>query len=205
MQSVKSVCVYCGSSPGADPRHVENARAFGKALALAGVRLIYGGGGLGLMGIVARGALEHGGQVKGIIPQFLVDREAMLLEVQDHVVTKDMHERKRLMFEEADAFVALPGGIGTLEELVEQLTWSQLGQHAKPILLANFNDFWSPLLTLFDHMRQQAFIRPDLPIGYLVASQVDEILPMLERAATRADAHPSLHREGREPHIIQNM
>jgi uncharacterized protein (TIGR00730 family) len=205
MQSVQSVCVYCGSSPGADPRHAKNAYAFGKALAENGVRLVYGGGGLGLMGTVARGVLDHGGQVKGIIPQFLVDREAMLLEVQDHVVTNDMHERKRLMFEEADAFVALPGGIGTLEELVEQLTWSQLGQHAKPILLANFNDFWSPLLTLFDHMRSQAFIRQDLPIGYLVAERVQDILPMLEQAASRVDATPGLRPEGKEPEVIQNM
>lgn len=205
MRSIKSVCVYCGSSPGADPRYVETAYAFGRTLAENDVRLVYGGGGLGLMGTVARGVLEHGGKVKGIIPRFLVERESMLRSVQDHVVTDDMHQRKRMMFEEADAFVALPGGIGTLEELVEQLTWSQLGQHAKPILLANFADFWSPLLTLFEHMRRQVFIRQDLPIGYLVADTVEEILPLLEKTAARVELNPELEPEGAEPQIIRNM
>jgi uncharacterized protein (TIGR00730 family) len=205
MRSVRSVCVYCGSSPGADPSHAENAYAFGRSLAENGVRLVYGGGGLGLMGTVARAVLDHGGMVKGIIPRFLVERESMMREVQNHVITDDMHQRKRLMFEEADAFVALPGGIGTLEELVEQLTWSQLGQHAKPILLANFNDFWSPLLTLFDHMREAAFIRASLPIGYLVAERPEDILPMLEEAAERVEDDPRLRPDGRIPEIIQRL
>jgi uncharacterized protein (TIGR00730 family) len=205
MRSVRSVCVYCGSSPGADPSHAENAYAFGRSLAENGVRLVYGGGGLGLMGTVAKSVLDHGGTVKGIIPRFLVERESMMREVQNHVITDDMHQRKRLMFEEADAFVALPGGIGTLEELVEQLTWSQLGQHAKPILLANFNDFWSPLLTLFDHMREAAFIRAALPIGYLVADKPEDILPMLEEAAVQVETDPRLRPDGRLPEIIQRL
>ena len=137
MSKIKTVCVYCGSGPGTNPRFVEAAIALGKALAESGIRLVYGGGSIGLMGAVATSVLDHGGTVTGIIPGFLTARENALKRVQELIVTPDMHERKRLMFEHSDAFVALPGGIGTLEELVEQLTWQQLGRHSKPVLLAN--------------------------------------------------------------------
>jgi uncharacterized protein (TIGR00730 family) len=183
MGLIKSVCVYCGSGLGRDPRHQADARAFGEVLATNGVSLVYGGGGMGLMGTVAKSVLEHGGHVTGIIPDFLVNREFMLEDAQEHIVTKDMHERKRLMFEKADAFVALPGGIGTLEELVEQLTWAQLGQHRKPILIANINGYWEPLLAMLEHMTAHAFIRESLWVPYLIADRIEDVLPMLEQAA----------------------
>jgi uncharacterized protein (TIGR00730 family) len=143
MKKIKTVCVYCGSGPGTNPHFVEAAIALGKALAENGIRLVYGGGSIGLMGAIAKSVLDHGGTVTGIIPDFLTTRENALKRVQEMIVTPDMHERKRLMFERSDAFVALPGGIGTLEELVEQLTWQQLGRHAKPVLLANIDGFWN--------------------------------------------------------------
>ena len=118
--------------------------------------------------------LDHGGTVTGIIPEFLTNRENALKRVQELIVTPDMHERKRLMFEHSDAFVALPGGIGTLEELVEQLTWQQLGRHTKPMLLANIDGFWEPLLALLAHMRETEFIRPSLQVDILKAERVEE-------------------------------
>jgi len=158
-------------------------------MAEAGIRLVYGGGSHGLMGIVARSVIAHGGHVTGIIPDFLQSREMMLEGAQEMIVTRNMHERKMLMFEKADAFVALPGGIGTLEELVEQLTWAQLGQHHKPILMADIGHFWKPLLVLLAHMREFGFIRQGMEVNYLVAERVDDILPMiLAKAARRASA-----------------
>jgi uncharacterized protein (TIGR00730 family) len=186
MNTISTVCVYCGSGPGTNPRFVESAIAFGKALAEDGIRLVYGGGSIGLMGALAKSVLDHGGAVTGIIPEFLTARENALKHVQELIVTPDMHERKRLMFEHSDAFVALPGGIGTLEELVEQLTWQQLGRHTKPILLANIDGFWEPLLALLAHMRETAFIRPNLTVDILKAEQVEDILPRLRSAAARS-------------------
>ena len=186
MTTIKTVCVYCGSGPGTNPRFVEAAIAFGKSLAEDGIRLVYGGGSVGLMGAVAKSVLDHGGAVTGIIPEFLTARENALRRVQELIVTPDMHERKRLMFEHSDAFVALPGGIGTLEELVEQLTWQQLGRHTKPILLANIDGFWEPLLALLAHMRETEFIRPNLQVDILKAERVEDILPRLRAAAARA-------------------
>jgi uncharacterized protein (TIGR00730 family) len=186
MSKIKTICVYCGSGPGTNPRFVEAAMALGKALAENGIRLVYGGGSIGLMGAIATSVLDHGGTVTGIIPDFLTSREHALTRVQEMIVTPDMHQRKRLMFERSDAFVALPGGIGTLEELVEQLTWQQLGRHAKPVLLANIDGFWEPLLALFTHMRATEFIRPSLTVDILKAERVEDILPRLRAAAARA-------------------
>ena len=183
MNKIKTICVYCGSSAGTNPRFTEAASAFGKILAENGIRLVYGGGSNGLMGAVANGVLDHGGSVTGIIPEFLNSRERMLTRVQELVVTPDMHERKRLMFERSDAFVALPGGIGTLEELVEQLTWQQLGRHSRPVLLANIEGFWEPLLALMTHMRATQFIRPGMAVEVLKAERVEDILPRLRAAA----------------------
>ncbi len=198
MTTIKTVCVYCGSGPGTNPRFVEAAIAFGKTLAEDGIRLVYGGGSIGLMGAVAQSVLDHGGAVTGIIPEFLTNRENALKRVQELIVTPDMHERKRLMFEHSDAFVALPGGIGTLEELVEQLTWQQLGRHTKPVLLANIDGFWEPLLALLAHMRETEFIRPDLQVEILKAERVEDILPRLQAAAALAkngkDIAPELAR-----------
>ncbi|WP_297582165.1 TIGR00730 family Rossman fold protein [Roseibium sp.] len=185
-----SVCVYCGSSFGSDPSHEASATRLGQLIAEAGLRLVYGGGSVGLMGTVANAALESGGDVTGIIPRFLEKREVMLDTLEDLIITKDMHERKHLMFQKSDAFIALPGGIGTLEEAVEMMTWAQLGQHKKPVLLANINGFWSPLLELFDHMRAQGYIRPETEIPYLVANKIEDILPMLSNAVSGTQPKP---------------
>jgi uncharacterized protein (TIGR00730 family) len=184
MAPVKNVCVYCGSGFGGDPAFAEAAATLGRALADAGLGLVYGGGNVGLMGTVAQAVLDAGGHVTGIIPDFLKSRERMLDDIQETIVVGDMHTRKRLMFERSDAFVALPGGIGTLEELVEQLTWAQLGRHKKPILLLSIADFWTPLLTLLDHMRDQGFIREGLELNYLVAKDAAEVVGLLRTEST---------------------
>ena len=186
MAGIRTICVYCGSGAGSDPVFVETAAELGRTMAEAGIGLVYGGGNIGLMGTVARAVLDGGGRVTGIIPDFLKARERMLDAVQETIVVPDMHTRKRLMFERADAFVALPGGIGTLEELVEQMTWAQLGRHNKPILMLSVRSFWKPLLVLFAHMRESGFIRPGLELNYLVAERVEEVIPMIEAAARRA-------------------
>jgi uncharacterized protein (TIGR00730 family) len=183
MSSIKSVCVYCASGPGKNPAFVEAARSFGRVLAENGIRLVYGGGSVGLMGALADAVLDHGGAVTGVIPEFLVNREHMLARAQERIITRDMHERKRIMFERADAFVALPGGVGTLEELVEQLTWAQLGRHKKPILILNVEGFWDPLCALLDQMEKLEFIRTGLSVKLLVADRVEDILPTLFEAA----------------------
>src|SRR3989304_9013735 len=166
MSTIRSICVYCGSSPGINPDFAEVARQFGRILAENRISLVYGGGSRGRMGELAMSGREHGGRVVGIIPDFLKVRERMYTGAQEMIVTRDMHERKQLMFERADAFVALPGGIGTLEELVEQLTWSQLGRHRKPILVANLEGFWAPFCTLLQHMKEEAFIRTGLDVRF---------------------------------------
>src|SRR3954466_1455990 len=182
MSRINAICVYCASGPGTNPAFVTAARNFGRILAENQVRLVYGGGSIGLMGALAESVIDHGGQVTAVIPDFLVLREHMCDRAQERIITRDMHERKRIMFERADAFVALPGGVGTLEELVEQLTWAQLGRHKKPILIANVERFWDPLLVLLDHMRKVEFIREGLPVDPLVAERVDDILPKLTAA-----------------------
>jgi uncharacterized protein (TIGR00730 family) len=179
---IRKICVYCGSGPGNDPAFVKAAREFGEILARNDIGLVYGGGNVGLMGEIAHAVLANDGHVTGIIPDFLVKREHAKGNVDNLIVTRDMHERKRKMFEHADAFVALPGGIGTLEELVEQLTWVQLGRHKKPVLLANIKGFWKPLVALIDHMTRLAFIREGLNFDLLVADRVADILPMLRDA-----------------------
>ena len=201
MSKIKTVCVYCGSGPGTNPHFIEAAKAFGKVLAESGIRLVYGGGSLGIMGAVASSVLDHGGMVTGIIPDFLKLRENALKRVQEMIVTPDMHERKRQMFERSDAFVALPGGIGTLEELVEQLTWQQLGRHTKPVLLANIDGFWEPLFALLTHMRETEFIRQGLSVEILKAERVEDILPRLQTAAAQAPAGT----EAMEPEIARRL
>ncbi len=186
LNKIRKICVYCGSGPGTDPAYVEAARAFGATLAKNGIGLVYGGGHVGMMGELAEAVLAHDGEVTGIIPEFLVAREHAIKGAHGLIVTHDMHERKRKMFELADAFVALPGGVGTLEEIVEQMTWAQLGRHKKPILLANIEGFWQPLCALLDHMKTLEFIRGDLNFDLLVADKVEDILPMLRKAAEAA-------------------
>jgi uncharacterized protein (TIGR00730 family) len=180
---IEGVCVYCGSGKGLNSAYAIAARKLGKALGDNGIRLVYGGGSLGLMGEVARAALGAGGKVTGIIPEFLGSREHMLKDVDELIVVENMHVRKQLMFDRADAFVALPGGVGTLEELVEQLTWSQLGRHSKPIVVANINGFWDPFLNLLDHMKAETFIRPGLDVHFTVVDKAEDILPAILRSA----------------------
>jgi hypothetical protein len=150
------------------------------------IGLVYGGGGLGLMGEVARAVLAGGGRVTGIIPEFLTEKEHMLREVTDLVVVADMHERKRLMFDRSDAFVALPGGIGTLEELVEQLTWAQLGRHSKPIVLFNAAGFWAPFVALLEHLRAEAFIRAGMEVRFSAADSAEAVLVAVHAGAPLA-------------------
>ncbi|MCH8239475.1 MAG: TIGR00730 family Rossman fold protein [Proteobacteria bacterium] len=182
---VKNICVYCGTGPGRNPAYAQAARTLGRTMAQADIGLVYGGGGSGLMGEIARAALAHGGHVTGVIPEFLNKRVKILMEVQDLIVTQSMHERKQIMFEKSDAFVALPGGLGTLEELMEQLTWSQLGQNSKPIILADIDGFWTPLLSLFDHMRGEAFVRPGLEVELTSVKRADDIVPVIQELAVK--------------------
>ena len=186
MSKINAICVYCGSSPGTDPTFVEAARDFGKILAHSGIRLVWGGGSVGLMGAIASSVIEHGGAATGIIPEFLTAKERPRRLAQEQIITRDMHERKSTMFDRADAFVALPGGIGTLEELVEQMTWAQLGRHKKPILIANINGFWDPLLSLLAHMRMAGLVPPpSRGVDLLVVERVTDILPKLHEAVRR--------------------
>jgi uncharacterized protein (TIGR00730 family) len=186
MRPIRNVCVYCGSSDGDDPRFGEAAEALGRSLAAEGIGLVYGGGGNGLMGRLARATLAAGGYVTGIIPSFLVKKEHALTDAQEMLIVDDMHERKQAMFDRADAFVALPGGIGTLEELVEQMTWAQLDRHTKPILIADISGFWRPLLALFAHMHNEGFIRRGLELRYVVAEKIEDVVPMLRAAERKA-------------------
>ena len=181
MTQISNVCVYCGSSPGINPRFVEAAKDFGKILAENKINLVYGGGSLGLMGALATSVLDHGGTVTGIIPESLLARERALTRVQEMVVTRDMHERKRLMFERSQAFVALPGGIGTLEELVEQLTWAQLLHHSKPIVLCSIDSFWAPLIEVFERMKASGLVYNSGILDDVICNEADEILPLIHR------------------------
>ncbi|MBX3570594.1 MAG: TIGR00730 family Rossman fold protein [Rhizobiaceae bacterium] len=193
MNTIRSVCVYCGSSPGRSPSYIKAGRTLGKSLAQAGLRLVYGGGTKGIMGAVAEGALRAGGKVTGIIPRFLLNREATeaaLGSLDTVVVTENMHERKHRMFEESDAFVALPGGIGTVEEIVEIMTWAQLGHHRKPIVFANVDGFWDPMLALMSHMRAEGFIHTGHLVAPLVVDRPEEIVAAILVGAS-ADGAPT--------------
>ncbi len=148
--AIRSVCLFCGSSDAARPEYLQAARAFGQALAGAGLRLVYGGGGVGLMGAAARAAHEAGGEVLGVMPKFLRSRERLFDEVDTRVVTS-MHERKQMMYDECDAFVVLPGGVGTLEEAIEVLSWKRLDLHPKPVIFINLDGFWENFYALMRH------------------------------------------------------
>lgn len=177
-----SVCVFCGSRFGADPAHAEAARAFGAGLARAGLRLVYGAGDVGLMGEIARAAQGAGGETFGVIPQHLLAREVGRRDLSTFVVTETMHERKKVMFMNADAIVALPGGPGTLDELFEVLTWRQLGLHAKPVYLLNVGGYWDPLVALIGHMVGQGFAEGSFLDFLRVEGDVASLLAALEAA-----------------------
>jgi uncharacterized protein (TIGR00730 family) len=190
MSGIASICVYCGSSPGRNPVYYDSARRFGAEIARHGLRLTYGGGTKGIMGAVAEGALENGGGALGIIPQFLIGKERAERSPNPRmalIVTKDMHERKHLLFENAEAFVALPGGIGTVEEIVEVMTWAQLGHHRKPMVFANIFGFWDPMLAMLAHMRDEGFIHTGRLVQPLVIADVEEIIPAIMAAAKARD------------------
>ncbi len=175
---IDSVCVYCGSSDAADPAWLGAASRLGAALAIDGLRLVYGGGGVGLMGACARAAHGAGGRVLGVMPQFLVSRE-IVLEAVETVIVASMHERKIRMFEEADAFVVLPGAIGTLEEAVELLSWRRLGLHVKPIVFFNPGDFWRPLFDLFDHFIASRLVPAEFNSCWRAVDRIDDVIPAL--------------------------
>ncbi len=182
-----TLCVFCGSARGADPRHADDARRLGRACAEAGVALVTGGGAVGLMGVVADAALAAGGAVTGVIPGFLERREIAHRGLGKIVVTRDMSERKQRMFTLADAFVALPGGAGTLDEALEMLTWRLLGLHDKPVMLFD-SAYWRPLLALFDHMAANGFLNPGaLPL----CEPVDDVASVVHRAAGVAGTAPA--------------
>jgi uncharacterized protein (TIGR00730 family) len=173
---VNSVCVYCGSSAGSDPIYLETAKDLARTFAARGLRIVYGGAHVGLMGAVADAALAAGGEVVGVIPQLLVDREVAHTSLTElHVVTS-MHERKALMAELSDAFVALPGGIGTLEELIEVYTWSFLGIHDKPLAVLNTAGYYDGLGAFLDHATQQGFMRPEQRAKLVVAPDTEALL-----------------------------
>ncbi len=192
----RSICVYCGSNPGNDPAFVQAAEALGAAIAEHGCQLVYGGGGGGIMGAVSRACLAGGGRVVGVIPEFLADREATradLEKLSEVCITANMHERKSIMFARSDAFVALPGGIGTLEELVEIMTWAQLGRHEKPIVVANVNRFWQPLRDLLDHMGEAGFIHSAEHLDLQIVDGIDAVLPAIDTAIARRSGGRSSH------------
>jgi hypothetical protein len=178
---VHVVCVYCGASSGRNPRYAEAAHAFGGVLARRGLGLVYGGGRVGLMGAVADGALAGGGEAIGVIPRELVDRELAHAGLTELHVVGSLHERKATMAELADAFVALPGGFGTLDELMEQLTWSQLGLHAKPIGLLDVEGYWRPLIELARHATEEGFVRESDLAAIVVGEDPELVLDQLER------------------------
>lgn len=177
--SIKSICVFCGSGEGCNPDFKSASQTLGHLFAQNNIELIYGGGDMGLMGAIANAVQEKGGKVTGIIPEFLLKYQNENLKTTGLIVTKDMHTRKAKMYELADAFIALPGGIGTLEELVETMTWAQLGTHQKPIALLNTANFWQPFLSLIEHMKSENFIRAGLEVNLQVIEQPEQIIKEL--------------------------
>lgn len=181
MNDIRSLCLYCGSRPGLEPAFAQAATSLGTLCGQSGIRLVYGGGSIGLMGLAARAALAAGGHVIGIIPKHLDRVEIAMKGLTELHVVSSMHERKHRMFEESDAFVVLPGGTGTLDEFIEVTTWAQLGLHQKPIILVNINDYWQPLLALFDHIVAADFTSPQTRDLFHVVDSIDAILPLLAR------------------------
>jgi len=181
MAKMKTICVYCGSSIGAREIYREHARELGHAIADAGYRLVYGGGHVGLMGVVADAVLAAGGEAIGVIPRYLVDRELAHRGLTELHVVETMHQRKQMMADLADAFVALPGGYGTLDELCEVLGWAQLRMHNKPIVLLDTEGYWQPLFTMFDRAVDAGFLKPENRNHAMQASNVAEALTLVRQ------------------------
>ena len=175
----RSICVFCGASDGINPSYGVAASELGTLIAQNNMRLVYGAGDVGLMGRTARAAQSAGGATFGVIPQHLVNWEVGKTDLTTYIVTETMHERKKVMFMNADAVALLPGGAGSLDEFFEVLTWAQLGLHAKPVVLINTNDYWNPLLTLLDHIIEQGFAKASLKTFFKIAATPHEALPLL--------------------------
>ncbi|KQY83484.1 MULTISPECIES: TIGR00730 family Rossman fold protein [unclassified Brevundimonas] len=187
-----SVCLFCGSSDASDPAYTEAARAFGEQTARAGWRLVYGGGGVGLMGASARGAHAAGGRVLGVMPGFLRSRERLFDEVET-IVVPSMHERKTIMYDQSDAFVVAPGGVGTLEEAIEVLSWKRLDLHSKPVIFLNLKGFWEPLLAMMEHSIESGMTPASFRQAWVVCDTVEAAI----EAMKAADAMPHLKHDQR--------
>lgn len=179
-QTINAVCVYCGSSQNVDDAYKQAARDFGRILAAEGITLVYGGGKVGLMGLIADTVLENGGKVVGIIPEHISEREVQHMGLTELHVVDSMHTRKQKMVDESDAFVVLPGGVGTLDETCEIITWRQLGIHDMPICIANINGYWDPFLGMIDHLIKSGFMRQDDIHTFSVVERTEEIMPKLK-------------------------
>ena len=186
MNNLRRLAVYCGSAPGSTPVFAEATRATAKAMTEAGVDLVYGGGKLGLMGVIADSVLDLGGRVYGVIPQALVDIEVAHTRVTELYTVANMHERKAKMTDLADAFLALPGGVGTLDELFEAWSWNALGYHAKPFCLLNVEGFWDGMIEFIEHAHRSGFLSKSRRNQLLVAQTPEEALKLLDEAATGA-------------------
>jgi hypothetical protein len=182
MTEISTLCVFCGSRAGVDPAHEAAARHLGHAIADRGIGLVYGGGDIGLMSIVARAALENGGHVTGIIPKFIQEFEVGNPGVSELIVVESMHERKALMFEKSDGFISLPGGLGTLDETIEMITWKQLQQHSKPIVLIDINHYWRPFLELVESVAIGGYGHHGIKDLFSVVDDVDKVFDALAAA-----------------------
>ncbi len=176
---LSSVCLFCGSSDGADPHHRETAANFGRLCADGGVRLVYGGGGIGLMGIAARAAMAANGEVIGVLPEDLERLEVGLHDISELIIVDSMHARKKKMFDLSDAFVVLPGGVGTLDETIEMITWAQLGIHTKPIVIVDGNGYWEKFIELLAHVIEEGFAPARTANMYTVVADIDHVLPTI--------------------------
>lgn len=185
MATINSICVYCGSQPGLEPEFMQSASILGKSFADNNIRLVYGGGSRGIMGSVSKATQENAGKVLGIIPSFLLPKEGEWDQSNSNLeimITENMHDRKQKMFDESDAFIALPGGIGTLEEIVEIITWAQLGRHNKPIAFLNTNGFWNPMLELIDHMKNAGFIHTANKVQPIVIDHAEDVISQIKQS-----------------------
>ena len=184
---IKTICVYCGSRVGISNEYSYNAKLLGEKIADNNFRLVYGGGNIGLMGILAESCYQNGGEILGVIPHKLSQKEQGNQNIFNHIVTEDMHERKKVMYMNSDIIIALPGGIGTLEELFEMITWKQLGFHRKPIYLLNVLEYWDLFINNFDHMIKIGFLEKEALNYFRVCETVDEIfLDLKERGLTKS-------------------
>ena len=189
---MRAVAVFCGSRNGSDPAFAQAADALGRGLAARGIRLVYGGGGIGIMGIVARATLGSGGEVTGVIPRFLMEIELSHPDLSELVVVDDMHTRKRVMFERADAFVVLPGGLGTLDEAMEIITWRQLARHDKPVIALNVAGYWEALRAVVDNVVRHGFADPDASGLFSVVETVEDLFSAIEAQGGGNGALPAL-------------